>query len=334
MSDSGLITYSAISPNCNRPRRYPISKITPHHMAGNLSLKQIAEIEGRPARRMSSNYAIASNGDIALLCHEADRSWCSSSPENDHRAITIEVANDQIGGNWHVSDAAFESLIALCVDICQRNPALASGLNYTGDARGNLTKHSYFKNTACPGPYLGSRFGDLAKEVNRRLLGNQQEQQETELRAGMALHLTGTSLFAASTSQIVAGTRAGTYYLWGSAIVNGRVRITNSTANVGKSGKVTGWIDAAVARAAAGIKDQAYDNRGLYTLEIHDCPNRSAYTIYQSALLYDLVQWGYYRAKYCDAAKTKQFIQIGQISKGDADALRMVCNKLSVDVRG
>ena len=132
MSDSGLITYSAISPNCNRPRRYPISKITPHHMAGNLSLKQIAEIEGRPARRMSSNYAIASNGDIALLCHEADRSWCSSSPENDHRAITIEVANDQIGGNWHVSDAAFESLIALCVDICQRNPALASGLNYTG----------------------------------------------------------------------------------------------------------------------------------------------------------------------------------------------------------
>ena len=235
MSDSGLITYSAISPNCNRPRRYPISKITPHHMAGNLSLKQIAEIEGRPARRMSSNYAIASNGDIALLCHEADRSWCSSSPENDHRAITIEVANDQIGGNWHVSDAAFESLIALCVDICQRNPALASGLNYTGDARGNLTKHSYFKNTACPGPYLGSRFGDLAKEVNRRLLGNQQEQQETELRAGMALHLTGTSLFAASTSQIVAGTRAGTYYLWGSAIVNGRVRITNSTANVGKS---------------------------------------------------------------------------------------------------
>ena len=186
----------------------------------------------------------------------------------------------------------------------------------------------------CPGRYLGSRFGDLAKEVNRRLLGNQQEQQETELRAGMALHLTGTSLFAASTSQIVAGTRAGTYYLWGSAIVNGRVRITNSTANVGKSGKVTGWIDATVARAAAGIKDQADDNRGLYTLEIHDCPNRSAYTIYQSALLYDLVQWGYYRAKYCDAAKTKQFIQIGQISKGDADALRMVCNKLSVDVRG
>ena len=167
MRDSGLITYSAISPNCNRPRRYPISKITPHHMAGNLSLKQIAEIEGRPARRMSSNYAIASNGDIALLCHEADRSWCSSSPENDHRAITIEVANDQIGGNWPVSDAAFESLIALCVDICQRYPALASGLNYTGDARGNLTKHSYFKNTACPGPYLGSRFGDLAKEVIR-----------------------------------------------------------------------------------------------------------------------------------------------------------------------
>lgn len=35
--------------------------------------------------------------------------------------LTIEVANDEIGGDWHVSDAAFNKLIELCVDICQRN---------------------------------------------------------------------------------------------------------------------------------------------------------------------------------------------------------------------
>ena len=75
----------------------------------------------------------------------------------------MEVANDQIGGQWHVSDAALEALVKLCVDICQRNPALKNGLNYTGDARGNLTKHSYFTSTACPGPYLGGKFSWLAE---------------------------------------------------------------------------------------------------------------------------------------------------------------------------
>ena len=158
MSDCSFVDLTCISPSCNRPRKYPVSKITPHHMAGNLTLAQIAAIEAKPSRQMSSNYAISSDGGIALLCHEADRSWCSSSPANDHRAITVEVANDQIGGQWHVSDAALEALVKLCVDICQRNPALKNGLNYTGDARGNLTKHSYFTSTACPGPYLGGKF--------------------------------------------------------------------------------------------------------------------------------------------------------------------------------
>ena len=130
MSDSALVSYEHISPNSNNPRKYPISKITPHHMAGNMSLEQLGATEGRPTRQMSSNYGIDSKGRIGLFCHEANRSWCSSSPANDHRAITIEVANDGgAGTNWHVSDAALEALVKLCVDICQRNHALNGGLN-------------------------------------------------------------------------------------------------------------------------------------------------------------------------------------------------------------
>ena len=37
-----------------------------------------------------------------MYVEEKNRSWCSSSPSNDNRAVTIEVANDEIGGNWHV----------------------------------------------------------------------------------------------------------------------------------------------------------------------------------------------------------------------------------------
>ena len=96
---SGFVDLTCISPNCNRPRKYAVSKITPHHMAGNLTLEQIASMEAKPSRQMSSNYAISSDGGIALLCHEADRSWCSSSPANDHRAITVEVPTTRLAGS-------------------------------------------------------------------------------------------------------------------------------------------------------------------------------------------------------------------------------------------
>ncbi|MFV0413109.1 MAG: N-acetylmuramoyl-L-alanine amidase, partial [Oscillospiraceae bacterium] len=118
---------------------------------------------------MSANYAIDSAGGVGLFCDEKNRSWCSSSPANDNMAITIEVANDGGAPDWHVSDAALAALINLCVDICQRNGIAA--LNFTGDASGNLTQHNYFAATACPGPFLKSKFAYIAEAVNKRLSG-------------------------------------------------------------------------------------------------------------------------------------------------------------------
>ena len=169
MSDSSLVSYTAISPNCNSPRSQPITKITVHHMAGNTSLEAFGSIVGKESRQMSANYAIESSGRIGLFCHEADRSWCSSSPWNDHRAITIEVANDGGAPDWHVSDAAYESLLNLCTDICRRNGM--TELTYTGDKNGSLTMHCFYAATACPGPYLKSKFPDIAAEVTKRLKG-------------------------------------------------------------------------------------------------------------------------------------------------------------------
>ena len=74
---------------------------------------------------------------------------------------------DEIGGDWHVSDEAFETLVALCTDICRRSGMEA--LTYTGDADGSLTIHKMFHDTDCPGPYLESRMDDLANQVNLRL---------------------------------------------------------------------------------------------------------------------------------------------------------------------
>lgn len=167
MSNSKLVCYTKISPNSTNPRNHKIDKITIHHMAGNLSVETCGNVFAPASRQASSNYGIDSDGRVGMYVSEMNRSWCTSSRENDHRAVTIEVANDEIGGNWHVSDKALTKLIDLCVDICQRNGI--EKLNYTGDKSGNLTMHKWFANTNCPGPYLESKFPYIAAEVNKRL---------------------------------------------------------------------------------------------------------------------------------------------------------------------
>lgn len=172
MSNSKLVEYTKLSPNCTKPRKSKITKITIHHMAGNFSLESVGNSFASPKREASANYAIDSNGRVAMYVEEKNRAWTSSSADNDNCAVTIEVANDVIGGDWHVSNKALSKLIDLCVDICKRNGI--EKLNYTGDKSGNLTMHKWFATTLCPGPYLESKFPYIASAVNRQLTGKQE----------------------------------------------------------------------------------------------------------------------------------------------------------------
>lgn len=166
MSNSSLVDYVKISPNKTSPRTNKIKKLTIHHMAGNLSVETCANVFSGTTR-VSANYGIGTDGRVGMYVEEKDRAWTSYSTENDDQAITIEVANDEIGGNWHVSDKALAKLIDLCVDVCKRNGI--EKINYTGDKTGNLTMHKWFYATACPGPYLESKFPWIAEEINKRL---------------------------------------------------------------------------------------------------------------------------------------------------------------------
>lgn len=166
MSNSSLVNYTLISPNRGQ-RTHKIDTITIHHMACNLSIEACGAGFAARSRNASSNYGIGTDGRIGMYVEEKDRSFCSSNYENDNRAITIEVANDGKGPDWHVSDLALEATIKLCTDICKRNNI--KKLNFTGDKTGNLTMHKWFAYTACPGPYLESKFPYIAEEVNRRL---------------------------------------------------------------------------------------------------------------------------------------------------------------------
>ena len=79
----------------------------------------------------------------------------------------------------------------------------------------------------------------------------------TTITAGTKLTLKNVALYASSGAATKAATRSGTYYVWSKDVINNRIRITNSTANVGKSGQVTGWISYADAKNAAGVTSAA-----------------------------------------------------------------------------
>lgn len=167
MSNSSLVSYTRLSPNYTKMTNKVNRKITIHHAAGKASAESLGAIFSDPNRQASANYGIGIDGEIGLYVAEGNRSWCSSNRDNDAQAVTIEVSNDVVGGDWHVSDASLKSLINLCVDICKRNNI--ARLNYTGDASGNLTMHCFFTNTVCPGPFLKSKFQYIADETNKRL---------------------------------------------------------------------------------------------------------------------------------------------------------------------
>lgn len=142
-----------------------ISKITIHHMAGVLTAERCGEIFQDSKRKASSNYGIGDDGKILCYVDEDNRAYTSSSKSNDCQAITIEVSNALIGGEWPVSAAAWESLINLCVDICRR---YGFRLVYDGTPNGSLTRHNMFAATSCPGPYLQGKFPELIEIVNDR----------------------------------------------------------------------------------------------------------------------------------------------------------------------
>lgn len=177
MSNSALICYTKLSPNHSGNRTHAIDTISIHCMAGNLSVESCGALFAKSSRQASSNYGIGSDGRIALYVPEAYRSWCTSSRANDQRAITIEVANNGGAPDWPVSDKAYQALLNLVEDICQRNSIKKlvwstvknNRVNHVGGC--NMTVHRDYAAKACPGDYLYDRHGSIAAEINKRLDG-------------------------------------------------------------------------------------------------------------------------------------------------------------------
>ena len=178
MSNSNLVSYTKWSPNHSGTRNHSINIITIHMVVGQCSVEALGDIFAPTSRQASSNYGIGYDGRIGQYVDEANRSWCSSSSWNDNRAITIETASDTTYP-YAVKDAAYESLINLCADICKRNGKSKMvwyptwdefEANYEKDDKTMyMTLHRWFAATSCPGAYLEEHMSDIAERVTKML---------------------------------------------------------------------------------------------------------------------------------------------------------------------
>lgn len=164
MAVSPLATeaYPAYEGNYSGPdARTNITAITIHHMAGVLSAEQCGGIFQRPGRNGSSHYGIGVDGEIAWYVDEDCVAWTNSNWPSNQCSVTIENSNCDTGGEWPVSDATLNSCIKLVADIAKRN-----GLGHLVPGQ-NLTWHSMFASTSCPGDYLRDRIQYIADEANK-----------------------------------------------------------------------------------------------------------------------------------------------------------------------
>lgn len=174
--NSPLSCMRVISPNRNSPRNHKIDAITIHCVVGQMGVEALCNEFSRESKGASCNYGIGYDGRICTVVDEEDRSWCSSSPSNDNRAITIECASDAFYP-YAINANVWKSLIELCADICRRNGIKnlvwstdkSTRMNHLNGC--NLTVHRDYENKSCPGDYIYSRLGQIAKEVNQKLSG-------------------------------------------------------------------------------------------------------------------------------------------------------------------
>ena len=181
MAWSSLATVQIWSPNNSGARNHTIDSVAIHTMAGNLSAEGCGQWFANSYAQASSNYGIDSSGVIGVYVDESDRAWCTSSGGVDNRAVTIEVASVTDSEPYECTPQAYEALIRLLVDICQRNniPSLRwkndMNCGLAAAAGGsveeqNMFVHRWFNtDKSCPGEYLFSRQGQIATEVNTRL---------------------------------------------------------------------------------------------------------------------------------------------------------------------
>lgn len=122
------------------------TKVTVHHNAGRLSHEGVLKVwQTRPA---SAHFDVDAFGDVAQYVEMNEYAWSTGSTNGNRDSISIELCNSEVGGDWAVSEVTWRSGARLAGWLCAK---------VIGERPSNaniVVPHSYWKATACPGPYM------------------------------------------------------------------------------------------------------------------------------------------------------------------------------------
>ena len=149
-----------------------ITRIIPHHMAGNMTLAQFNAIM-HSSREMSPTVAVFTDGTVCSYVPEELRPWTTGSKqyphgEADKPALTLEIANDgSANTGWHISDTAYNTAVKIMAEWCNRY-GIDPKYTYQGEG---INMHRDWASTACPGDYLYKKIisGQLERDIKRAM---------------------------------------------------------------------------------------------------------------------------------------------------------------------
>lgn len=129
------------------------TKITIHHNAGRLSHEGVLKVwQTRPA---SAHFDVDGFGDLAQYVEMNEYAWSTGSTTGNRDSISIELCNAAVGGDWPVSEVTWRSGARLAGWLC------AKVIGTRPSASNIVVPHSFWKATACPGPYMDRMLGQF-----------------------------------------------------------------------------------------------------------------------------------------------------------------------------
>ena len=136
-----------------------ISEICIHHTAGVITLETLGNLWQTVGRNGSSHYGVCDDR-IGKYVSERDIAWTNGDWNANCRSVTIEVCNSAGAPNWPISNASLAKVTQLVADIAERN-------NLGKLTKGqNVTWHSMYAATECPGPYLLDKIQQIVDGAN------------------------------------------------------------------------------------------------------------------------------------------------------------------------
>jgi hypothetical protein len=129
------------------------TKVTIHHNAGRLSHDGVLEVwKTRPA---SAHFNVDAAGTVAQYVEMNEYAWSTGSTNGNRDSISIEHCNSAVGGEWPVSETTWRSGARLTGWI------FAKVIGERPSSSNVVVPHSFWKATACPGPYMNRVFGQF-----------------------------------------------------------------------------------------------------------------------------------------------------------------------------